>query len=71
MTLRSGTAIRCNPAGTRIGNLDFHDTLTVAPSTRRTALSMEVRLARAFAIIDPFGPLPPQDAGRAKALHSG
>ncbi len=66
MALPSGTVIRCNPAGTRFGNLDFDDTLIVAPSPKKTALSMEVRLTRAFAIIDPFNPFPPQDADAHK-----
>lgn len=68
LSLSSGTRVICNPAGTRFGNLDFDDALVATPRTKPALNPMDVHLAAAFAIIDPFGPFPPQDAGAHKRV---
>lgn len=59
MPVPSGTVIRCNPAGTRFGNLDFNDTLVMTPRWVPDPRPIRERLARTLALADAMGPYAP------------
>lgn len=59
MPVPSGTVIRCNPAGTRFGNLTFDDTLVMTPRWVPDPRRIRERLAPVLAIAAAAGPYAP------------